>query len=617
MIGWNLSQGSPNYHDYKISEKSGIYFENRGPLKIRTTQWELTAFLNLTIYNQQVEEIQDVVDLSTHLCNLMGTRGFNQTNCRILNKVSTNLYQQIKNKKKLIFKSINHVDETARKRRAIPFKMISKAAQILFGLCDTLCVDKSNNNLNKLAKENTAELHLIEEQIKIIKINQIKDKLELISAEEVIEGVRNITDELQLRGYLSEHFNTLNFILQKYNLETNTLFEIVQAAKIGLIHPSLIQPDEMLRQLRDIKIWLPSGTDLPIEITNTNIQEIIQLSAITIYYSDYNLVFIVNIPLVYHHVLTLYQLISIPICTNNNCIYVKPNYKYIAISRSKELYSMYDDIDKTLCKPTRDFLLCPEIYPLHPRSVRPICEVILLQDPKEVPETCKTMQVRVEATIFHKLETKNKWIYVTTNETIVVTCNNEKKSESYNLEGVGILSLNTSCKAYAAKDILIPHKPDHEEEYLDFIPHSRLRNYQELETLPTSNTFRENHIRNNKMSDLDQVASSSAEIAAAKTEKEIISREKHIRNLHYFLMYVLVITVTMIMINHIRTRITSCPNQTIKPDEQPTASAPMEVPEPLQPHIQNAASELEISIQEEETKSSHFHSTGYSVYPRL
>lgn len=179
---------------------------------------------------------------------------------------------------------------------------------------------------------------------------------------------------------------------------------------MGLIHPSLIHPDEMLRQFRDIKIWLPSGTDLPVEVTTINTQELVQLSDVTMYYSDCNIVFVLKIPLVYHHVFTLYKLISIPICNINNCIYVKPNYNYIAISRSKELYSMYDDIDKTLCKPTRDFLMCPEIYPLHPRSMRPICEVTLLQDPKGVPETCKTMQVKIETTIFHKLETKNKWI---------------------------------------------------------------------------------------------------------------------------------------------------------------------------------------------------------------
>ena len=57
---------------------------------------------------------------------------------------------------------------------------------------------------------------------------------------------------------------------------------------------------------------------------------------------------------VYQHVLTLY---------------------YLAISRSNELYSTYNDFDRTLCKQERDFLICPEIYPLHPRSIRPISEV--------------------------------------------------------------------------------------------------------------------------------------------------------------------------------------------------------------------------------------------------
>jgi len=47
----------------------------------------------------------------------------------------------------------------------------------------------------------------------------------------------------------------------------------------------------------------------------------------------------------------------------------------------------YDESYYTHCKHARDFLSCPEINPLHPRSIRPTCEVQLLQDPAEVPHT--------------------------------------------------------------------------------------------------------------------------------------------------------------------------------------------------------------------------------------
>jgi len=66
--------------------------------------------------------------------------------------------------------------------------------------------------------------------------------------------------------------------------------------------------------------------------------------------------------------------------------------------------------------------MCPEIYPFHPRSVLPIYEVLLLQDPKEVPESCEIMYVQLQTNQFHKLKLKNDWIYVTPGETIFIAC---------------------------------------------------------------------------------------------------------------------------------------------------------------------------------------------------
>jgi hypothetical protein len=47
-------------------------------------------------------------------------------------------------------------------------------------------------------------------------------------------------------------------------MKMDTIGEIVQAAKTGQIHPSLLSPSELLEQFKDIKLGLPSGTDLPI-----------------------------------------------------------------------------------------------------------------------------------------------------------------------------------------------------------------------------------------------------------------------------------------------------------------------------------------------------------------
>ncbi|KAL4107124.1 hypothetical protein QTP88_000134 [Uroleucon formosanum] len=66
----------------------------------------------------------------------------------------------------------------------------------------------------------------------------------------------------------------------------------------------------------------------------------------------------------------------------------------------------------------------------------------------------------------------------TAGETVFITCDNDKQSINHLLEGVGLFTLNETCKAYATRDILIPGEVNFQEEYLDFIPDSRNKQYK-------------------------------------------------------------------------------------------------------------------------------------------
>lgn len=49
----------------------------------------------------------------------------------------------------------------------------------------------------------------------------------------------NVSRERQLKYFLHKHFILINLMLTKHLSATNTLLEIIQQAKIGVIHPSL------------------------------------------------------------------------------------------------------------------------------------------------------------------------------------------------------------------------------------------------------------------------------------------------------------------------------------------------------------------------------------------
>ncbi|XP_060855486.1 uncharacterized protein LOC132933186 [Metopolophium dirhodum] len=538
LMGVCSAHGVEKYTDEKLTTQAGLYFENQGPMKIMTTQWTIVASYDISHFYERKNVIDEYMGATYKLCNYLKDRNITQTNCETIYSLTKLVAFIAEEKRNIIYETIGRSRIT---KRGFPLKMIAKAAQIIFGLCDQFCVLRHNANVKKRIDTNTSEVNDVGKQLRVIKLEDEHERgpAVLIDLNDAIHQLTNMTNELNIKSYLAYHFFQTNLVLQLYLSETTMLFDVIQAAKVGLVHPSLMSAPELLKQFMVIKIGLPSGTDLPMELNVNNVEEMMPLSDITIYYSDDKIVFIITVPLVYQHELTLFQLIPIPICNQNNCLYVKPNHKYLAISKSKELYSTYDEIDRSQCKHANDFLMCPEIYPLHPRSVRPVCEVLLLQDPKEVPESCEIMHVQLQTNLFHKLKFKNDWIYATPGETVFITCDHDKRSKNHFLEGVGILSINETCRAYATRDILIPHKIEMDNEYVDFIPNSKIRESTEAYIGLNNNILKNKHVRTNQMFDLNIVAQSTSEIKE-KMSRDVEAEEiKTSKTKHDYLLYVI------------------------------------------------------------------------------
>jgi len=80
-------------------------------------------------------------------------------------------------------------------------------------------------------------------------------------------------------------------------MRVNTFVEILQGARSGQIHQSLISTKELLEQFKNIKLVLPSGTNLPLEVGTiySNVYDSVKLSDLTVYFINNNIVFILNI----------------------------------------------------------------------------------------------------------------------------------------------------------------------------------------------------------------------------------------------------------------------------------------------------------------------------------
>lgn len=91
----------------KLTQQSGIFFENQGLLKIITKKWELTAYLDLTSYQKQVLTVQEfLTNNKIEFCPQLQKINYTTIECNNLNSWLQNLTNQINDKTNLAFQTI-------------------------------------------------------------------------------------------------------------------------------------------------------------------------------------------------------------------------------------------------------------------------------------------------------------------------------------------------------------------------------------------------------------------------------------------------------------------------------------------------------------------------------
>ncbi|XP_050435458.1 uncharacterized protein LOC126842489 [Adelges cooleyi] len=461
------------YHVDTLSDtQSGLYYEKLDSLKVQTKEVTLLTYLDLSQYNQNAQLLEARVNASYEYCEHF-TKSFSpqlasinesyinsiHDHCVTLNTQARVSLSSIVNKTDLIFRTI----EPSRSKRGIPFKLLSKAARLLFGLCSELCIQNSDKIIDKALSGEHSVLPILTKVLGLPNITSKQpsvDTLEMISAYDQNNTIGDL-DRVRIDNALA-----LNALLNQFSLEANTLFEILQSARLGYIHPSLINDEAILEQLKSITDQFDPNTELPYALSLRNIPKLLKVSKLAIYYSNDRVVLKIGIPLTYDETLDVFHILPHPVCINHNCVFIKPKFHYIAMTASRKLYSTFERIDQVECQQTDEFRLCPEIYPLHLTSNKPLCEALLFQELDTAPAVCDITFNQLGTTVFYKLTHQNKWYFISNGESILITCSNStnKSLALIDIMGTGILTLNETCKAYGADHVLIPSTPTNEQD---------------------------------------------------------------------------------------------------------------------------------------------------------
>lgn len=112
---------------------------------------------------------------------------------------------------------------------------------------------------------------------------------------------------------------------------------IVNAALNGKLYTSERTSQTLMSKLREIKMNLPLGSTLSMEINTESLTEFLRSSEITIFTQKNYLIFVIEIPLLFNDKYTVYHPIPLPIPhKDRKIVLINTEVEYLALSSDNE-----------------------------------------------------------------------------------------------------------------------------------------------------------------------------------------------------------------------------------------------------------------------------------------
>lgn len=148
------------------------------------------------------------------------------------------------------------------------------------------------------------------------KQNSLEDSYEYLRHEVQIQKLAQGT--IKLETAIIEKITIFNLILTQFAYETNNLANIVNSALQGFIYSSLVDTEMFIEQLREIKLHLSLDLGLPVNLSGSDVSELLRLATVNIVYVRNILTFIIEFPLINNFEFILYKSIPLPVKLNND-----------------------------------------------------------------------------------------------------------------------------------------------------------------------------------------------------------------------------------------------------------------------------------------------------------
>ena len=250
-------------------------------------------------------------------------------------------------------------------------------------------------------------------------------------------------------------FTTFVSITDRYSILQTHVIEILTFALKGNLHPYVIGTDELIEEIIKIKTNLPYGVDLPFKPSYENLNKMLNIVNVNVFYSKKRLNFLLTMPLVNLLNYKIFKITSVPRHVKDNIFEtLVPDGNFLVIDEDKQNYFLLDLTELKECiNLGKGSYICKQVKPVHISHGGDSCERDMFENNSRIPNTCTPRLLVLNSTIYLELAKINSWIFVThSSENVLLRCDNH--AEQTILRGIGKLEIRENCQLRSSKLIL-------------------------------------------------------------------------------------------------------------------------------------------------------------------
>jgi hypothetical protein len=455
------------FSTYNITHlQNGFLFEKLDTIYIQSSAWIFVSNINLTAYYEEIEYAKNIINETKHQCTLLTKfEDENELCSGIILQLEEEL-MEITNNNKFFLPLTN---DFKRAKRGL-LNIGGRGMKILFGTPSDLDAEKYTSQIDQLEKTTSnMERHI---DVHTTLLHSVLTKLN--SSSNIINKhtamINEITAEVDVlnRSFKKENiYSRIHYLfdelaeyilllLTKINRDQSKLLDITSAAKNGILHSSLFDPDSMYEEMVSAQITL-RGVHFPYHLKKSNMYRILDLSTFNAYIYNNIILFKIITPLIREETFDIYNTISIPMRIDNNKYeIIQPEFRTFIIDRKHKTYAPFKESDANLqqnCKKLDEQLfLCKLHSPMFLVHARKNCEIGMFTTSTLDFSVCTKEEYALKEQLWIWLRTPNSYILLSpTPMSISFNCNDTNKAERIST----FVYINTDCDIMS-NDVIIP-----------------------------------------------------------------------------------------------------------------------------------------------------------------